>query len=166
MPGDFRSDAVHLRPGERFDPAADGAGTLPRSWARSLRARSGRPALLDATGRTLTYAELDAASARVAGRLSAAGVAPGDRVLFSAAASLELAVAHVACLRLGGVALPANTAYREPELAHLVGDARAELVGKRLAVDADGVGHVVSSCVAVGVRRLGAVGRARARRAA
>ncbi|HWJ96587.1 MAG TPA: AMP-binding protein, partial [Acidimicrobiales bacterium] len=50
-----------------------------------------------------------------------------DRMLLSAGASTELVVAHGAALRLGLVVLPANTAYRERELAHLVRDAAPSL---------------------------------------
>ena len=45
-------------------------------------------------------------------------------MLFSARSSLELVIAHVAALRAGIVVVPANTAYRERELAHIVTDAR------------------------------------------
>ena len=45
-------------------------------------------------------------------------------MLFSAQSSLELVIAHVAALRSGIVVVPANTAYRERELAHIVTDAR------------------------------------------
>jgi len=116
--------ARHLPPGTSFDPTAGGAGTLPRSWARQFARGPARPALADERGTALDYRALDTASRRAAGRLHAAGLRAGDRVLLSASASLPLAVAHVACLRLGLVAVPANTAYRAPELAHLIDDAR------------------------------------------
>ena len=45
-------------------------------------------------------------------------------MLFSAESSLELVIAHVAALRSGIVVVPANTAYREREIAHIVSDAR------------------------------------------
>ena len=45
-------------------------------------------------------------------------------MLFSAESSLGLVLAHVAALRSGIVVVPANTAYRERELAHVVRDAR------------------------------------------
>jgi acyl-CoA synthetase (AMP-forming)/AMP-acid ligase II len=67
--------------------------------------------------------DLDAASARVAGRLRRAGLAAGDRVLVSAATSMELVVAYLGALRMGLVVVPVNTAYREREVAHIVGDA-------------------------------------------
>ncbi len=54
-------------------------------------------------------------------------------MLFSAESTLELVIAHVAALRSGIVVVPANTAYRERELAHIVTDARpkAALVDDR-----------------------------------
>src|SRR5207244_11628691 len=52
------------------------------------------------------------------------GLMPGDRMVFSAKSSLELVVAHAAALRSGVVVVPANTAYREREVAHIIGDAR------------------------------------------
>jgi malonyl-CoA/methylmalonyl-CoA synthetase len=107
-----------------FDPTAGGAGTLPRSWARHFARQGERPALADERGGKLSYGDLDLATRRAAGRLHATGLRPGDRVLVSAVASLDLVVSHVACLRLGLVVVPANTAYRAAELAHLVGDAK------------------------------------------
>ncbi len=107
-----------------FDPTAQGAGTLPASWARHFRGSSHRPALSAPNTSGLDYGALDRASVRAAGRLHRAGLRAGDRVLVSAEASLELAVAHVACLRLGLVVVPANTAYRSAEITHLVRDAR------------------------------------------
>jgi malonyl-CoA/methylmalonyl-CoA synthetase len=68
--------------------------------------------------------QLEEATRRVAGRLQAAGLEPGDRMLFSAESSVELVVAHVAALRSGIVVVPTNTAYREREVAHIVTDAR------------------------------------------
>ncbi len=67
--------------------------------------------------------ELDRRSAEVAGRMAAAGLVSGDRVLVSAPASAALVVAHVAALRLGLVVVPANVAYTERELVHIATDA-------------------------------------------
>ncbi len=69
----------------------------------------------------------------MAGRLAAAGLEPGDRMITSAETSAELVVAHVAALRLGLVVVPVNGAYREREIAHIVRDARpsAALVDDR-----------------------------------
>jgi malonyl-CoA/methylmalonyl-CoA synthetase len=114
----------HLPPGT--DPAgADvlAEGTLPAAWARHFAAQPHRPILFDAARGWVTAGELDAASRQVAARLYRAGLRPGDRLLVSAATSLDLVEAHVGALRLGLVVLPANTAYREREVTHLVTDA-------------------------------------------
>ena len=108
------------------------AGSLPAAWVRRWEADPARPLLHDA-GRWITAAELEERSRRVAGRLAAAGLEPGDRLLTSAESSAELVVAHVAALRLGLVVVPVNGAYREREIAHIVRDARpsAALVDNR-----------------------------------
>jgi malonyl-CoA/methylmalonyl-CoA synthetase len=92
-----------------------------------------RPALWEERRGWVRAGELDRATRRVAARLAGAGLRPGDRILMSAATSVELVEAHVAALRLGLVVVPANTAYREREIAHLVGDAapRAAIVDDR-----------------------------------
>lgn len=114
----------HLAPGVAYDPTAGGRATPARVFAAHFVQRSDAPCLIVPGGPTLSWAALDARSRRVAGRLAAAGLAAGDRILFSAAASPELVVAYVACLRLGLTVVPANTAYRAAEIEHLVHDAR------------------------------------------
>jgi malonyl-CoA/methylmalonyl-CoA synthetase len=74
-------------------------------------------------GAWLTYGELDARSRTVAARFAAAGLAPGERILMSAAPSLDLVVAYVAAQRLGLVVVPMNTAYTRREVEHIVTDA-------------------------------------------
>jgi malonyl-CoA/methylmalonyl-CoA synthetase len=105
------------------------AGSLPAAWRRLGETGPDRPALWAAERGWRSRGELEAASARVAGRLRRAGLAPGDRVLVSAASSMDLVVAYLGALRMGLVVVPVNTAYREREVAHIVGDA-----GPRAAV--------------------------------
>ncbi|HIG00523.1 MAG TPA: hypothetical protein EYQ66_04330 [Myxococcales bacterium] len=118
------ADKGPLNPGTEFDPTGGGLGSLVRSWGVHWNTTPERPCLFFAGDRTIRYGELEAASRRAAGRLHGAGLVPGDRVLISAASSAELVIAHVACLRGGWVVVPANTAYRQAEVAHLVADAR------------------------------------------
>jgi malonyl-CoA/methylmalonyl-CoA synthetase len=123
--------AVHLPagtdPGE-VDLLAE--ESLPAAWRRRAEAAPDRPALWSAATDWLTRGDLEQASRRVAGRLHRAGLAVGDRVLCSAATSMELVVTYMAALRLGLLVVPANTAYLEREIAHVVGDAepRAAIV--------------------------------------
>jgi malonyl-CoA/methylmalonyl-CoA synthetase len=123
--------AVHLPAGT--DPGAVdllAEESLPAAWRRRAEQAPDRSALWSTAAGWLTREELEGASRRVAGRLHRAGLAAGERVLCSAATSMELVVAYLAALRLGLVVVPANTAYLEREIAHVVGDAepRAAIV--------------------------------------
>ena len=100
------------------------AGSLPAAWHRLAGDDPGRPALWAEGPGWRTRGELEAAGARVAGRLARAGLAAGDRVLVSAATSMDLVVAYLGALRMGLVVVPVNTAYTEREVAHIVADAR------------------------------------------
>jgi len=113
---------IHL-PGGGGELDLVGGRNLTAAWAARWAADSAAPVIHDAANGWCSAGELAERTERAAGRLWAAGLGPGDRVLISAAASLDLVVAHVACLRLGLVVVPANTAYRQEELAHLVQDA-------------------------------------------
>lgn len=99
------------------------AGSLPAAWARRWAIAPEHPAVHAAGHGWVRNSELEARTRAAARRLAGTGAAAGDRVLVSAGTSLELVVAHVAALRLGLVVVPANTGYRERELAHLVHDA-------------------------------------------
>jgi malonyl-CoA/methylmalonyl-CoA synthetase len=79
-------------------------------------------------GRSLTYADLDAGSARMAAALVRLGVEPGDRVAAQVEKSPEAVLLYLACLRAGAVYLPLNTAYTLAELAYFVGDAEPRVV--------------------------------------
>jgi len=102
--------------------------TLTAAWVRGWLSRPDAEVLVDAaTGSTLTGAGIEAATRELAGRIAAAGVLPGDRVLLSRAPSVGTVLAYVAVLRLGAVVVPASTAYTARELAHIVGDVRPAL---------------------------------------
>ena len=115
---------AHLPAGATYDPSAQGAGTPLNVWQRHREDQPERICLIDASGQSLSWSEFDEASRRKAQILALAGIAAGHRVLCSSASSLESVLAHAACLRLGAVALPTNTAYREAELRHVIEDAR------------------------------------------
>jgi malonyl-CoA/methylmalonyl-CoA synthetase len=92
------------------------AGTLPRAWAARWAGAPGAPTLAGPDGRWLSAAELEERTAAVAARFAAAGLRPGDRMVVSAGASVDLAVAHVAALRFGLVVVPVNTAFGPTEI--------------------------------------------------
>ncbi len=80
------------------------------------------------SGRRLSYADATALSGRLANALAARGVAPGDRVAVQVEKSPEAILLYLACLRLGAVFLPLNTAYTLAELEYFIGDAEPRLV--------------------------------------
>jgi malonyl-CoA/methylmalonyl-CoA synthetase len=115
--------AIHL-PAD-VDPAGLelGGRGLTGYWAQRWSSDPDRVLLCGIDGARLRAGELERATARVAGRLAGAGLTAGDRILVSAATSLDLVVAYVGALRLGLVVVPFNPAYRETEIAHIVRDA-------------------------------------------
>ena len=86
------------------------------------------PALVSPNGATITYGGLDAMSAQYAGVLKILGVAKGDRVAVQVDKSSAAVALYLACLRVGAVYLPLNTAYTPAEVAYFVGDAEPTLL--------------------------------------
>jgi acyl-CoA synthetase (AMP-forming)/AMP-acid ligase II len=101
-----------------------GGDTIPSLAAASASARPDRVAVT-VDGQPLTHAELDDAAARIAGWLRRRGIAPGERVLIAAGASVGFVRCYLGALRAGAVVVLANPAYTAAELAHLVADSGA-----------------------------------------
>ncbi|WP_328404161.1 long-chain fatty acid--CoA ligase [Streptomyces sp. NBC_00390] len=76
----------------------------------------------------LTYAELDEASARVAGLLSDRGVQPGDRVGCMLPNVPQFAAVYYGILRAGAVVVPMNVLFKAREVEFYLGDSQAKLV--------------------------------------
>jgi malonyl-CoA/methylmalonyl-CoA synthetase len=95
---------------------------------RRVQAAPERPVIETVDGGRLTYGELDRRCARLAARLARLGVRRGDRVAAQVEKSVANALLYLACLRLGAVYLPLNTAYRQGELGYFFGDAEPALV--------------------------------------
>jgi len=74
-------------------------------------------------GRTCSYGELEAESARYANLLTSLGLRPGDRVATQIEKSAETVFLYLGCLRAGLVYLPLNTAYQAGEIAYFIADA-------------------------------------------
>jgi len=119
---------AHLGRNEVFDATAGGAPTLSYAWKRHWDADPLAPQIHDPDRGWLCRGELDSDSTNRAGRLARLGLSPGDRILISAESSADLVVSYVACLRMGLVVLPTNTAYGVRELTHVIRDARPKAV--------------------------------------
>jgi amino acid adenylation domain-containing protein len=85
-------------------------------------------AVVAADGRTLTYAELHAAAARVSRVLTARDVGPGDLVAVACPRSPEMVIGILAALRAGAAYLPLDPGYPPARLAFILDDARPALV--------------------------------------
>ena len=68
--------------------------------------------LITSKGRQVSYLELKDTSARIANCLLELGASPGDRVTVQVEKSVESIFLYLACLRLGLVYHPLNTAYK------------------------------------------------------
>jgi malonyl-CoA/methylmalonyl-CoA synthetase len=82
-----------------------------------------KPCFLLPDGGAISYGELEAGAARVAGRLTADGVRPGDRVALQAEKSAETIMIYLGVLKAGAVYLPLNSAYTAAEVDYFLGDA-------------------------------------------
>ena len=95
-----------------------------------------------ATGRTLTYADLDLRASRAAFLLRTRGVGPGDRVAILCRNRVAFFEILFACAKLAAILVPLNWRMPAPELLPLVADADPALLlfGVEDAVLAAGLG--------------------------
>ncbi|WP_226438490.1 non-ribosomal peptide synthetase, partial [Rhodococcus yananensis] len=78
-------------------------------------------------GRSTTYRELDAMSARLAHELISRGVGPEDRVAVAVPRSVESVLAVWAVIRSGAAFVPVDPAYPPERIRHMVTDSGAVL---------------------------------------
>ena len=91
------------------------------------RERGGRVAIKHGS-RSLTFAELDERSSRLAQALLAAGVGPGSRVAHLDRTAPEVVELLFAAAKIGAVAVPLNWRLHPTELAAILQDAGAPLL--------------------------------------
>jgi malonyl-CoA/methylmalonyl-CoA synthetase len=87
-----------------------------------------QPFLLLDSGASVSYAEVDAGSARLASVLAGLGLEPGDRVAVQVEKSPEALLLYLACLRAGLAYLPLNSAYQEGEIGYFLENAEPRAV--------------------------------------
>ncbi|MGZ4640400.1 MAG: AMP-binding protein [Actinomycetes bacterium] len=125
---------------------------------RDAAARRGEHPALVAGGRTLTWAQVDAAVDAAAAGLQALHLAPGDRVALVLGNVPEFVFAYFGALRAGLVAVPANTGSTPTELQWQLGDSGARAVvfdrygaaSVRALPESDGLTRVVVGAPARG----------------
>lgn len=92
--------------------------TLTDIWLNTLGKFPHKVAVV-MDGRRHTYRELDADIARLAGRLVALGVRPGDRVAIAMPNCREFYLAYWAALRAGAILAPVNYRLGPQEMAYV-----------------------------------------------
>src|SRR5688572_29740802 len=103
------------------------SSNLARLVTESAERHPERPALaLDDA--VLTYAQLDAATARVAGFLAEKGLQPGERVGIMLPNVPYFGVIYYGVLRAGGVVVPMNVLLKGREVAFYLDDPEAKVL--------------------------------------
>jgi malonyl-CoA/methylmalonyl-CoA synthetase len=85
--------------------------------------RLDQPFLVSPGGSQHSYGDIDRLSAEFAATLIEVGVNAGDRVVVQVDKSPPAVALYLACLRIGAVYVPLNTAYTSAEVAYFLGDA-------------------------------------------
>ncbi|MFJ9127630.1 AMP-binding protein [Streptomyces sp. NPDC102340] len=102
--------------------------TIHRSFVEQTELRPDKALFELPDGRSVTYRETADLVRRIAARLVADGVTPGDRVAMQVDKSVEAIALYLATLRIGGVFLPLNTAYTGAEIDYFIGDAKPRVL--------------------------------------
>jgi amino acid adenylation domain-containing protein/non-ribosomal peptide synthase protein (TIGR01720 family) len=108
--------------------------TIDGRFLRTAERQPDAPALLLGE-RVVTYGELSARSAALAGELAEQGIAPGEIVAMTAARGIAAVVAQLGILRAGGAYLPVDPSDPEERCRFMLHN-----VGSRVLVDACGAG--------------------------
>jgi amino acid adenylation domain-containing protein len=105
----------------------EGPETVPALFERQAAATPGAVAYRCA-GASITYADLNARSAALAGRLAATGVTPDCAVGVCVEPSLHLPVALLGVLRAGAAYVPLDPSYPVSRLEMMVSDSRPSAI--------------------------------------
>ena len=98
------------------------------NWFRERALRTPERRALHFEGREWTYGEMQRAIEDCAGRLSAIGINPGDRVAFLGHNQPMFLFAMFASSRLGAIFVPLNFRLTGPELAFMIEDCAASVL--------------------------------------
>ena len=121
--------------------ATDVADLLGRAAAES----PDKLALVEAGGRTMTWAQLEDEVGRLATGLGSAGIVAGHRVMVVMGNRIEFVATYLGILRAQAVAVPVNPTATDGELARMIADSGSRVV----VTDGDSVSAVRGALVAL-----------------
>jgi long-chain acyl-CoA synthetase len=96
--------------------------------AEAAADRPGALAVVEAAGRSVTWAELEDEVARLATGLGAAGLVAGQRVLLALGNRIEFVTTYLGVLRAQVVAVPVNPRATSGEIARMMADSGCRIV--------------------------------------
>jgi acyl-CoA synthetase (AMP-forming)/AMP-acid ligase II len=127
--------------------------TVTRWWLARVDAHGDQVALVEPDGVRVTYAQLEARVAALAGGLRARGLRRGDRLASFVPNGVVGVELLLATARLGAVTVGVNTRYRADDLRHVVERSRARLlVASDAFLDIDYRGIVADALEGLGQR--------------
>jgi acyl-CoA synthetase (AMP-forming)/AMP-acid ligase II len=100
---------------------------IPELLRRHAAARGGKCAFRDAHS-SVTYAELESRTGKLAGHLADLGIAPNDTVAIMLPNSVQWVEACLAIARAGAIGVPISYDATEPEIAYRLADAACKAV--------------------------------------
>jgi long-chain acyl-CoA synthetase len=100
---------------------------IPELLRRHAAARGGKCAFRDAQS-SVTYAELESRTGKLAGHLADCGIAPGDTVAIMLPNSVQWVESCLAIARAGAIGVPISYDATEPEIAYRLEDAACKAV--------------------------------------
>ncbi|MGB3356581.1 MAG: AMP-binding protein [Mycobacterium sp.] len=121
-------ERIHRTGKTKGTPAMAPFRTIHRSFTEQTQRQPDKSLFDLPGGRTVSYAETADTARRIAARLVADGVVPGDRVAMQVPKSPEAIALYLATLQIGGVFLPLNTAYTDTEMRYFLGDAQPRVL--------------------------------------
>ncbi|MER6088748.1 AMP-binding protein [Streptomyces bluensis] len=127
-PASYPHGASTTPDNERGTPPMAPFTTIYRSFAEQAERQPDKTLFELPDGQSITYRETAQTARRIAARLVADGVIPGDRVAMQVEKSPEAVALYLATLQIGGVLLPLNTAYTGAEMEYFIGDAQPRVL--------------------------------------
>ena len=104
-------------------------GDTAHGWLDGWAAKTpGKPAVIEAGGRTVSYLDLSLASRRFANALLSIGIRKADVVAIQLPSSIEFLIAYFGVTRMGGILATMHMPYRDGELEPLIRFSRAKAV--------------------------------------
>ena len=138
---------------------AEGSGNYAAFLPEVAASFGDKPAVI-AADRTLTYADLERETTRLAATLAAGGIRPGDRVGLMLGNAARFPLAFFAVLKAGAAAVPLDVTFKAREAAGLLDQLEAAALIVEAASAREGAAAAAHCRAACRLLSLGLAGQA------